>query len=34
MVELRGLVNELISYQLEDYPDAEISAKQAELNAA
>ena len=33
MVELRGLVNELISYQLEDYPDAEISAKQAELNA-
>ena len=34
MVELRGLVNELISYQLEDYPDAEISAKQVELNAA
>ena len=34
MVELRSLVNELISYQLEDYPDAEISAKQAELNAA
>ena len=34
MVELRGLVNELIFYQLEDYPDAEISAKQAELNAA
>lgn len=34
MVELRGLVNELIAYQLEDYPDAEISAKQTELNAA
>ena len=34
MVELRGLVNELIAYQLEDYPDAEIGAKQTELNAA
>ena len=34
MVELRGLVNELISYQLEDFPDADIAAKQAELNAA
>ena len=34
MVELRSLVNELIAYQLEDFPDAEIAAKQAELNAA
>ena len=34
MVELRGLVNELISYQLEDFPEADIAAKQAELNAA
>ena len=34
MVELRGIVNELISYQLEDYPDTDIVAKQAELNAA
>ena len=34
MVELRGLVNELIAYQLEDYPDAEIGAKQTELNTA
>ena len=34
MAELRGLINELISYQLEDYPDADIAAKQAELNAA
>ena len=34
MVELRGLVNELIAYQLEDFPDADIAAKQAELNAA
>ena len=34
MVELRSLVNELISYQLEDYPDAEIGAKQTELNTA
>ena len=34
MVELRSIVNELISYQLEDFPDADIAAKQAELNAA
>ncbi len=34
MVELRSLVNELIVYQLEDFPDADIAAKQAELNAA
>ena len=34
MVELRGLVNELISYQLEDFPEADIAAKQAGLNAA
>ena len=34
MVELRSIVNELISYQLEDYPDTDIVAKQAELNAA
>ena len=34
MVELRGIVNELIAYQLEDFPDADIAAKQAELNAA
>ena len=34
MVELRGIVNELISYQLEDYPDTDIAVKQAELNAA
>ena len=34
MVELRGIVNELIVYQLEDFPDADIAAKQAELNAA
>ena len=34
MVELRSLVNELIAYQLEDFPDADIAAKQAELNAA
>ena len=34
MAELRGLVNELIAYQLEDFPDADIAAKQAELNAA
>ena len=34
MVELRGLVNELIVYQLEDFPEADIAAKQAELNAA
>ena len=34
MVELRSIVNELIAYQLEDFPDADIAAKQAELNAA
>ena len=34
MVELRRVVNELIQYQLEDYPDADIQAKQAELNTA
>ena len=34
MVELRSLVNELIAYQLEDFPDADIAAKQTELNAA
>ena len=34
MVELRGIVNELVAYQLEDFPDADIAAKQAELNAA
>ena len=34
MVELRGLVNELIVYQLEDFPDVDIAAKQAGLNAA
>ena len=32
MVELRGIVNELIEYQLEDYPDEMITQKQAELN--
>lgn len=34
MVGLRQIVNELIEYQLEDYPDTMISAKQAELNTA
>ena len=34
MVELRGIVNELIEYQLEDYPDEMIHQKQAELNDA
>lgn len=34
MVNLRQIVNELIEYQLEDYPDAEIVAKQKELNTA
>ena len=34
MVELRQIVNELIDYQLEDYPDEMITAKQAELNEA
>ncbi len=34
MVELRQIVNELMEYQLEDYPDAMIQEKQAELNTA
>ena len=34
MVELRQVVNELIQYQLEDYPDADIQSKQVELNTA
>ena len=34
MVELRGIVNELIEYQLEDFPDEMISQRQAELNTA
>lgn len=34
MVELRGIVNELIEYQLEDYPDEMITQKQEELNDA
>ena len=34
MVELRQIVNDLIAYQLDDYPDEMITAKQAELNAA
>ena len=34
MVELRQIVNELIQQQLEDYPDEDIQATQAKLNAA
>jgi len=34
MVELRQIVNDLIEYQLEDYPDEAIAAKQQELDAA
>ena len=34
MVELRGIVNQLIEYQLEDYPDQMIRQKQVELNDA
>ena len=34
MVELRSIVNELIAYQLEDFPESDIAAKQSELNAA
>lgn len=34
MVGLRQIVNELIEYQLEDYPDEMIAGKQAELNQA
>ena len=34
MLVLRGIVNELIDYQMEDYPEADIEAKQRELDAA
>jgi N12 class adenine-specific DNA methylase/adenine-specific DNA methylase len=34
MVELRQIVNELIDQQLNDFPDADIKASQAKLNAA
>ena len=34
MVALRTIVNELIAYQLEDYPELAITEKQQELNAA
>jgi len=34
MFGLRQIVNDLIEYQLEDYPDGDIQAKQVELNAA
>ena len=34
MVELRQIVNDLIEYQLEDYPQEAIEAKQQELNTA
>ena len=34
MVELRQIVNELIDQQLNDYPDEDIKASQAKLNAA
>ena len=34
MIGLREIVNELIAYQLEDFPDEDIRAKQAELGAA
>lgn len=34
MVELRQIVNELIDQQLNDFPDEDIKASQAELNAA
>ena len=34
MVELRQIVNELIQQQLNDYPDEDIKASQAKLNAA
>jgi len=34
MVELRQIVNELIDQQLNDYPDEDIQATQAKLNAA
>lgn len=34
LLSLRQIMNELIDYQLNDYPHAEIEAKQRELNAA
>ena len=34
MVELRQIINDLIQQQLEDYPDEDIKATQAKLNAA
>lgn len=34
MIGLRQIVNELIAYQLEDYPDEAIQEKQQELDAA
>ena len=34
MVKLRGIVNQLIEYQLEDFSDQMIAQKQAELNDA
>ena len=34
MVELRQIVNELIDQQLNDYPDEDIQATQAKMNAA
>ncbi|MBR2592461.1 MAG: helicase, partial [Oscillospiraceae bacterium] len=34
MIVLRGIVNELIDYQMNDYPNGEIEAKQRELDAA
>ena len=33
LVALRQIVNELIDYQMNDYPEEEIAAKQRELNA-
>ena len=34
MVNLRRILSDLITYQLEDFPDTAISGKQQELNAA
>ncbi|MDO4647900.1 MAG: SNF2-related protein [Eubacteriales bacterium] len=34
LVELRTIVQELMEYQLQDYPDASIAEKQRELNVA
>ncbi|MCD7817687.1 MAG: DEAD/DEAH box helicase family protein, partial [Lachnospiraceae bacterium] len=34
LVELRQVVNELIDYQMEDYPEEDIHKKQEELNTA